>query len=42
MAEKDRMPEGWETNVVLQRSTGGAVGKLEVPDDGEANGDGDD
>lgn len=41
MAEKDKMPEGWETDVVLQRSAGGAVGKLEVPDDCEVSGDGD-
>ena len=37
MTEKDIMPDGWETDVALQRSTSGTVGKLEVPDDCEVS-----
>ena len=40
MAEKDIMPEGWETDVILQRSVGGTVGTVEVPDDVEVDADG--
>lgn len=40
MNEKDIMPEGWETDVILQRSVGGTVGAVEVPDDCEVETDG--
>ena len=41
MSEKDIMPDSWETDVILQRSVGGTVGTVEVPDDVEVGADGD-
>lgn len=41
MSEKDIMPDGWQTDVILQRSVGGTVGTVEVPDDCEVKADGD-
>ncbi len=35
-------PEGWETDVVLERDASGEVVRVEIPDDKEADGDAED